>query len=273
MEGSGVRVPASALTTPRFGGVLGGILLPTRSMSGSGLVTLLRVLAYLRRHHLAILALFIALGGTSYAATQLPANSVGTRQIRAGAVTPSKLSPALRSQLGKTTPKAKAAWRDPAIMAAISAAGQRVLSQKLVTVAADAPWVDTGLSIAPGQRLWADTRSDGKWSGNPRYFPYSDANGLPVYPGAYRVDANAQVDSLIGFIGSTPVNAPEVSVNASAQPGGPGGITNPGFVAVGDTLVNFAPQTTGEIWLRNNDNTNYYSDVGRQIVKVIVTTG
>jgi hypothetical protein len=228
---------------------------------------------YLRRHHLAIIALFVALGGTSYAATQLPANSVGTRQIRAGAVTPSKLSPGLDGELHKTTPKAQAAWRDPAIATAIGAAGQTVLAQKILTVAADAPWVNTGLSIAAGQHLWADTRSDGKWSGNPKYFPYSDANGLPVYPGAYRVDADAQVDSLIGFIGNTPVNAPEVSVGVSSQPGGPGGITNPGFVAVGDTLVNFAPSTTGTVWLRNNDNTNYYSDVGHQIVKVIITSG
>jgi hypothetical protein len=231
------------------------------------------MLAYLRHNHLAIVALFVALGGTTYAATQLPANSVGTRQIRAGAVTPVKLSPRLDAELHKATPKAEAAWRDPTIASAIGAAGQRVLSEKIVTVAADAPWVDSGLSIVAGQRLWVDTRSDGKWSGNPRYFPYSDANGLPVYPGAYRVDANAQVDSLIGFIGDTPVNAPEVSVGASAQPGGPGGTTNPGFVAIGDTLVNFAPSTTGMMWLRNNDNTNYYSDVGHQIVKVIVTAG
>src|SRR4051812_13978213 len=34
----------------------------------------------------ATLALFIALGGTSYAALSLPRNSVGARQIRAGAV-------------------------------------------------------------------------------------------------------------------------------------------------------------------------------------------
>ena len=129
---------------------------------------------------------------------------------------------------------------------------------KIVTVDADAPWVDTGLSIASGQHLWADTRSDGTWSGNPKYFPYSDANGLPVYPGAYRIDAGAQVDSLIGFVGSTPVNVPEVSVGASAKPGGPGGVANPGFVAVGDTLTSFAPSTTGAIWLRNNDSTNYY---------------
>jgi hypothetical protein len=231
------------------------------------------MLTYLRRHHIGIIALFVALGGTSYAATQLPANSVGTRQIRSGAVTPAKLSPGLQAQLPKTTPKAQAAWRDPTIAAAISAAGQTVVAQKVVTVMADAPWVDTGLSASPGEHLWADTRSDGEWSGNPQYFPYSDARGLPVYPGQYRVDANAQVDSLIGFVGDTPVNAREVSVGASAQPGGPGGITNPGFVAIGNTLTNFVPSTTGTIWLRNNDNTNYYSDVGHQIVKVIVTSG
>jgi len=231
------------------------------------------MLAYLKRHHLAIVALFVALGGTSYAATQLPANSVGTKQIRPGAVTPAKLSPEVKALLHKAAPKAEAAWRDPAITTEIRAAGQTVVAQRIVTVAADAPWVNSGLSLSSVEHLWADTRSDGKWSGNPRYFPYSDANGLPVYPGAYRVDANAQVDSLIGFIGNTPVNAPEVSVGLSVKPGGPGGITNPGFVAVGDTLRSFASQATGTIWLRNNDNTNYDSDVGRQIVKVIVTIG
>jgi hypothetical protein len=231
------------------------------------------MLAYVRRHHVGIIALFIALGGTSYAATQLPTNSVGTRQIRPGAVTPSKLSPGLAAQLRNGTSKAQAGWRDPTIAAVISAAGQTVLAQKILTVAATSPWVDSGLSVSPGQHLWADTRTDGQWSGNPRYFPFSDANGLPVYPGQYRVDANAPVESLIGFIGNTPVNAPEVSVGASSRPGGPGGITNPGFVAIGDTLTNNAPSTTGPVWLRNNDNTNYYSDVGRQIVKLIVTSG
>src|SRR4051794_3137077 len=39
----------------------------------------------------ASLALFIALGGTSYAVTQLPANSVGPKQIRKGAVGKSEL--------------------------------------------------------------------------------------------------------------------------------------------------------------------------------------
>ena len=39
----------------------------------------------------ATLALFIALGGTSYAVTQLPRNSVGNRQLKANAVTSSKI--------------------------------------------------------------------------------------------------------------------------------------------------------------------------------------
>jgi Collagen triple helix repeat (20 copies) len=42
--------------------------------------------SYLRRHHLALLALFIALGGTSYAAVQLPAKSVGAKHLKKGAV-------------------------------------------------------------------------------------------------------------------------------------------------------------------------------------------
>lgn len=228
------------------------------------------MLAYIKRHHLGILALFVALGGTSYAATQLPRNSVGTGQIRNGAVTPVKLSPALRAKLGgrtptRTTPAAPATWRDPGLLAAISSAGQNILNQKVITVPVTAPWVDTGLSIASGQRLWADTRSDGRWTGNPQFFPYSDANGLgpSVYQNCWKIDEAAPVESLIGFIGSSPRNVPE---------GCRGGTTDPGFLAVGNTLSNFTPKTTGEIWLRTNDNTNHISNIGQQIVKVLVTS-
>ena len=40
---------------------------------------------------MATIAVFIALGGASYAATQLPRNSVGTKQLKAGAVTAQKV--------------------------------------------------------------------------------------------------------------------------------------------------------------------------------------
>jgi hypothetical protein len=47
-----------------------------------------------RRHHVALLALFVALGGTSVAASNalLPRNSVGTMQLRNGAVTKKKIN-------------------------------------------------------------------------------------------------------------------------------------------------------------------------------------
>lgn len=47
----------------------------------------------------ASLALFIALGGVSYAATQLPRNSVGTKQIKDGAVNSKKISPSTVASL------------------------------------------------------------------------------------------------------------------------------------------------------------------------------
>jgi hypothetical protein len=239
------------------------------------------VLAYVRRHHIGLIALFVALGGTSYAATRLPSNSVGSGQIRAdavtaakihdGAITAEKLSPELRARLGVTRPSrpapvtGPAKWRDPGILAAIGSAGQRIAAQKIVTVQVTAPWVSTGLSITAGEHLWTDTRTDGSWSGNPQFFPFSDANGLgpSVYKDCWKIDENAPVESLIGFIGGSPVNVPE---------GCQGGTTASGLFEAGDTLRNYTPQTTGPIWLRTNDNTNHISNVGKQIVKVIVTS-
>jgi hypothetical protein len=53
------------------------------------------LLARLKRHvrgnAIAYVALFVALGGTSYAAVKLPANSVGTKQLKNNAVTGAKV--------------------------------------------------------------------------------------------------------------------------------------------------------------------------------------
>jgi hypothetical protein len=48
--------------------------------------------SYVRRHHLGMLALFVALSGTAYAAS-LPRNSVGTPQLKRNAVTSAKVKP------------------------------------------------------------------------------------------------------------------------------------------------------------------------------------
>ena len=49
------------------------------------------MLAHLRSNLVAYLALFVALGGTSYAAVKLPRNSVGNAQLRSNSVTAAKV--------------------------------------------------------------------------------------------------------------------------------------------------------------------------------------
>jgi hypothetical protein len=53
----------------------------------------------------ALVALFVALRGAAYAAIQLPKNSVGTKQLRKGAVTKVKIKPAtVKALRGATGP-------------------------------------------------------------------------------------------------------------------------------------------------------------------------
>jgi hypothetical protein len=56
-----------------------------------------------------VIALFVALGGGAYAAIKLPANSVGSKQIKKRAVTPAKVSPGtvalFKGQKGAVGPK------------------------------------------------------------------------------------------------------------------------------------------------------------------------
>ena len=63
-----------------------------------------RVLNHLRSNVVAYLALFVALGGTSYAAISLPAGSVGNRQLKNHSISPIKFEPWLdrgvRARLG-----------------------------------------------------------------------------------------------------------------------------------------------------------------------------
>ncbi len=59
---------------------------------------------------ISVIALFVALGGTSYAAMTLPKNSVGTKQIKNGAVTAAKLNSAVLKPylaFGSTLPSGK----------------------------------------------------------------------------------------------------------------------------------------------------------------------
>ena len=67
--------------------------------------------SYINRHHLALFALFFALGGTSFAAGNalLPGNSVGTKQVINGSLQTNDLSNKARSALkGNSGPRGPA---------------------------------------------------------------------------------------------------------------------------------------------------------------------
>jgi len=61
------------------------------------------LLQHMRANAVAYLALFVALGGTSYAAGSLAANSVGTKQLKSKSVTPGKLAPATLAMIQKAS--------------------------------------------------------------------------------------------------------------------------------------------------------------------------
>jgi hypothetical protein len=108
-----------------------------------------RILAHFKSNVIAYLALFIALGGTGYAAVNLPANSVGSRQLRTGAVTSKKIAN------GAVTP-AKLNGKDisgsVAMWARISASGTVVASKPHAQILG---WtaVDAGGQISWGRAI------------------------------------------------------------------------------------------------------------------------
>jgi hypothetical protein len=92
-------------------------------------------LRYLRHHHLGVAALFVALGGTSYAAVTLPRNSVGANQLRANSVTSAKV-------------------KDRSLTAKDFKSGQLPAGEKGATGAAGAqgPQGPAGANGAPGEK-------------------------------------------------------------------------------------------------------------------------
>ena len=80
---------------------------------------LARTINYVSHHAIAILALvcsLLALAGASYAATQLPKNSVGNPQIKQGAVSPPKFSKQIGGYVrlyAKITPAGKIIYATP----------------------------------------------------------------------------------------------------------------------------------------------------------------
>jgi hypothetical protein len=106
-----------------------GMLHPARG--GIAMPTAPSLWRYLRRHHVALLALFVALGGTSYAAVKLPRNSVGTQQLKNGGVRAADVG-----STAITTPKLKNGAVTGAKVAGDSLTGVNVLESSLGPVPA-----------------------------------------------------------------------------------------------------------------------------------------
>jgi hypothetical protein len=113
----------------------------------------------------ATLALFIALGGTSYAVTQLPRNSVGNRQLKANAVSSAKIRPGAvgRTDLAASARNAIRGPRGPVgPSGADGAAGPAGPSETIqvrpadpvaIPAAAGAPATLASVTLSPGSWL------------------------------------------------------------------------------------------------------------------------
>jgi hypothetical protein len=161
----------------------------------------------------ACLALFVALGGTGYAALKLPKNSVGAKQLRKGAVTPAKLNLATRKTLtgvpgpvGPTGPRGAAGadgQRGPqgpgltSFNVALPADGSEIeiatVSGVVVTAGCDASFSKSKLQpIAPGATL--DLYGYFSFNGtliNPLDRTAGSANAFSSGTGNHEVDVDA----------------------------------------------------------------------------------
>jgi hypothetical protein len=87
---------------------------------------------HVKHNVIAYLALFVALGGTSYAAINLPAGSVGNKQLRNGSVTAAKLA---KGAVNASSLNSKTIAGHIAMWAQIGAGGQVISSSPRATVA------------------------------------------------------------------------------------------------------------------------------------------
>ena len=95
-----------------------------------------RFLRHLKNNAVAYVALFVALGGTSYAAFAVPRNSVGTPQLRNRAVTGRKLA---RGSVGASNLSSKSIAGYVAFWAQIGPLGQVIGSSPHATVSVPQP--------------------------------------------------------------------------------------------------------------------------------------
>src|SRR3954451_24762655 len=118
-----------------------------------------KITAYVGRHHIALLALFFALGGTAFAAGNalLPKNSVGTAQLKAGAVTKGKIAKKTLKKLRGN----KGAQGAPGAAGPQGPAGPQGVPGPKGTTGSQGPQGPPGAPGTPASRLWAMVNANG----------------------------------------------------------------------------------------------------------------
>jgi hypothetical protein len=163
-----------------------------------------------------------------------------------GAVPPYNAAPTI-PQTGPLAGPEGSGWNHPSIYEEIKAAGQHVVTEDVILVQANNyNWTATGITVASGQTLWIDLRSDGSWTSGTGMF---NANGNPADKSWTGPMPGQPEGMLLGKVGS-----------AAA-------------FAVGTTYQNYAPGQAGPFSLIFNDDAppTYTDNVGTQMVRVIVT--
>jgi hypothetical protein len=187
---------------------------------------------------IALLALFVALGGTSYAAFSLPKNSVGTKQLKRDAVTTSKIK------------------RHAVTAAKINPAGLTVPAAQHATTASsaiNASALGGEPASAYSPRLkWAQVAGDGSI--------IAQSGGITVlHPvaGAYYVNFGSAVDGHAVSVTAlwTPGDSDNTGTNLTAPCG-----TGTGSVGCDESNNN------DTLWVESVDKTDTFADRGFFVV-------
>jgi hypothetical protein len=138
----------------------------------------------------ALLALFVALGGTSYAALQLPKNSVGNKQLKKNSVTSTKVKPgSLLTSDFKSSQRSdlrgpRGAEGPPGAQGPAGPAGPRgfagpIKVRSATQISPAGGGIPNDVYCAPGEQATGGSMAGAPSAGNPSFAPFT-GEGSPI---------------------------------------------------------------------------------------------